>query len=71
MKNGTAGVVRCIGSGMAALVVIAGAGCYERVVGASGPGADNVSIEKANLPASKSDKVLGYKKMELKKLPGE
>jgi hypothetical protein len=47
------------------------AGCYERVVAASGPGADKVKVEKGNLPDPKGDKVLGYKKMELKRLPGE
>ena len=56
---------------MAAAAVLASAGCYERVVSASGPGADKVNVEKGNLPDPKGDKVLGYKKMELKRLPGE
>ena len=55
----------------AALGACSLAGCYERVVAASGPGADKVKVEQANLPAPKGDKVLGYKKMDLKKLPGE
>ena len=46
-------------------------GCYERVVSARGPGADQMKIEKANLPPEKSDKVLGYKRIDMKRLPGE
>jgi hypothetical protein len=46
-------------------------GCYEKVVSARGPGADKTRIEKGNLPDPKGDKTLGYKKIELKKLPGE
>ena len=53
------------------LAVLAASGCYERVVSASGPGADKVKIEKGNLPDPKGDRVLGYKKKELKRLPGE
>ena len=57
---------------MAVAAVLTAAGCYERIVGATGPGADGVKVEKANLPAQKdNNKVLGYKKIEPKKLPGE
>jgi hypothetical protein len=35
---------------LACLALLPLAGCYERVVGASGPGADHVDISRPNLP---------------------
>ena len=35
---------------LAGLILLPLAGCYERVVSASGPGADQAEISKANLP---------------------
>ena len=56
---------------LASVALGAMSGCYERVVSAHGPGADKMKIEKGNLPDPKGDKTLGYKKIDLKRLPGE
>ena len=60
------------------LVVLAGAalvaalgGCYSKVVGAQGFGADRVDIEKGNSPAEAGSRTLGYPKYTPKRLPGE
>jgi hypothetical protein len=48
---------------------LSAAGCYERVVGARGPGADTMKIEQPNVPAPEG-RTLGYPKYQHKAMPG-
>lgn len=59
-------------SAAAATVVclaLASQGCYEKVVGASGFGAEGVNIEKPDGPDTRSSKTFIYKKSTVKELP--
>ena len=47
------------------------AGCYSKVVGAQGFGADRVSVEKGDVTPDKGTRTLGYPKYTPKSLPGE
>ena len=49
-------------------VLAAMPGCYRKVVGAQGFGADQVTIEQPNLPDG--DKTLGYPAFHHKTMPG-
>ena len=60
---------RVILAAAAAFAAISGAGCYERVVSARGPGADSMKIEQPNVPVS-GDRTLGYPKYQHKAMPG-
>jgi hypothetical protein len=51
------------------MVLMASQGCYEKVVGASGFGAEAVQIEKPNGPDTRSSKTFDYKKSTQKELP--
>jgi hypothetical protein len=57
---GCAAAAACVGAG----------GCYQKVVGAQGFGADQVKIEQGNLPESNSPKTLGYPTYRHKTMPG-
>jgi hypothetical protein len=60
---------RCsVGVCLTALALFPLAGCYERVVGASGPGADQVDISKPNLPKEPAKGSKAPKTVELKPL---
>lgn len=55
---------------VAGAVVMASQGCYEKVVGASGFGAESTPIERANGPESRTtSKTFEYKKSNQKSLP--
>jgi hypothetical protein len=60
--------LRCVVPPLAALALLSLAGCYERVVGASGPGADQVDISKPNLPKEPAKGAKAPKTVELKPL---
>lgn len=56
--------------GCAALVLmVCVAGCYSRVVGARGFGADQTSIQQGNLRNDSSGSTLGYRTIENKPIP--
>lgn len=58
----------CVG----VLAVAVLAGCYRKVVSASGYGADRVQVEEGNGPPPEAgSRTLGYPKYAPKKLPGE
>lgn len=46
-------------------------GCYSKVVGAQGFGADRVAVEKGDLAPERGTRTLGYPKYTPKTLPGE
>ena len=46
-------------------------GCYSKVVGAQGFGADRVAVEKGDISPDKGTRTLGYPKYTPKSLPGE
>jgi hypothetical protein len=48
-----------------------GSGCYKKVVGAQGFGADRVAIENGNAPPDRGSRTLGYPKYTPKDLPGD
>jgi hypothetical protein len=53
------------------MILAAGAasGCYRKVVGARGPGADTTRIEQPNVP-SPEGRSLGYPKYQHRSMPG-
>lgn len=51
------------------MVAVCLAGCYQKVVGATGFGADQVTIERGNLPDSTPRSNLGYREMQHKPIP--
>ena len=56
---------------LALAACLAAAGCYKKVVGAQGFGADRGAIENGNAPPDKGTRTLGYPKYNPKSLPGE
>ena len=54
---------------VAGCIVLVSQGCYEKVVGASGFGAQGVSIEKPNGPDTRSSKTFEYKQSNQRQLP--
>lgn len=56
---------------LAALLAAAAPGCYQKVVGAKGFGADRTRIEEPNVPDEKGSRTLGYPKYTHRKLPGD
>ena len=46
-------------------------GCYSKVVGAQGFGADRIAIEKGDITPERGTRTLGYPKVTPKSLPGE
>ncbi len=61
--------IRLITAALAGGLLIASQGCYEKVVGASGFGAESTQIEKPNGPDTRSSKTFEYKKSTQKQLP--
>lgn len=61
--------VRLVLGGIAGVAAVwLAAGCYHKVVGAEGFGADQVQIEQGNL--DDSPKTLGYRSYKYKPMPG-
>jgi hypothetical protein len=69
IRTPTGRIVRAISLCLGVLSIACGSGCYERVVGASGFGADSVNVTRPNGPDTKSSKTYSYKKTTVKSLP--
>jgi len=70
-RSGRGGVWRlAMAAGVAGLLVVSASGCYQRVVGAQGFGADSVGISKPNVESSRGDRTLGYPTYKPRSMPG-
>lgn len=56
-------------AGAAGLLAAVPGGCYQRVVGAQGFGADNVGVSQPNVDTG-GERILGYKKYTPRRMPG-
>jgi len=59
-----------VAAGVAGFLVVSASGCYQRVVGAQGFGADSVGISKPNIESSRGDRTLGYPTYRPRSMPG-
>lgn len=60
-----------LGVGLCAAAVLVGStGCYKRVIGARGFGADRVGISDPNVSEPRGDRTLGYPTYTPRRMPG-
>lgn len=64
-----ASLSRLAAAALVGCFALASQGCYEKTVGASGFGAQGVSLEKPNGPDTRSSKTFEYKQSTSKQLP--